>query len=78
MPSDFVNADGRTCIVLGHDEAAVVCGPDGIQLFLHKGPGGEVVESKHNLAATDMALMYGDFQNEFPFTEDPDGPPSNN
>ena len=67
MPiSESVNADGRTVLVLDDDEAAVVCGPDGIQLYLHQGPEGPV-ESEQNKAATAMALMYGDFEYEAPF-----------
>lgn len=78
MPSESINRDGKIVITLESDEAAAVCSPKGIELYLHKDANGVVIESQVNLAATDMALMYGDFEHEYPFTEDPDGHQSSN
>ena len=61
MPDESVNAEGRTVLVLDHDEAAVVCGPDNFTLYLHQDANGPV-ESAQNLAAAAMVQMYGDLE----------------
>lgn len=78
MADEYLDDRGRTVLVLDADEAAVVCGPNRMVLYLHQDADGPV-DSEANRTATAMAATYGDFTGEEPYNwGGSDGPKDSN